>query len=349
MRRSYNDADIIVNEKGEVIGYSLGYDFCSEHEWGYKDLKSLLGIRDDFPTEDDIEFGFFTKEVKKVPVMGLERRMTTTASSKNVMYVQEAEFAAVIVDDPYSLGYVNRDLVASSTSADRRKVIESLIETNLEWERKYKYKQDHRLEETQKAPKKRGRRSKADIEELKRREAEVMKNTEPLVLTAWDSSSFAIVTDGEHAHQLREVYDALLRNDAALVVANFSRGNPFANSSLCVVIASRVDEESKKTLKSSDEESFRTLVESRRTGIVSRLRAAKKKWFALRPSLREEPLRDAEGKPMWETRYPVVYWLNGNPDKGQHQVHGWYTVEQLEAWVDNKGPIADMEAGRAKG
>jgi|LakMenEpi03Aug12_release.lakeMendotaPanAssembly.Ray.scaffolds.fasta_scaffold295641_2 hypothetical protein len=45
MRRGYKEFGII-EEDGIFYGISLGWDFCSEHEWGIKDLKRLLGIND---------------------------------------------------------------------------------------------------------------------------------------------------------------------------------------------------------------------------------------------------------------------------------------------------------------
>lgn len=43
MRRAYNNVKFIEDEK-TFYGVSLGYDFCAEHEWGIKSLKSLFGI-----------------------------------------------------------------------------------------------------------------------------------------------------------------------------------------------------------------------------------------------------------------------------------------------------------------
>jgi len=45
MRKGYKDFGVI-EENGIFYGISLGWDFCSEHEWGIKGLKRMLGIND---------------------------------------------------------------------------------------------------------------------------------------------------------------------------------------------------------------------------------------------------------------------------------------------------------------
>ena len=43
MRKAYNNFGLI-NDNNQIIGVSLGYDHCAEHEWGIKKLKDLFGI-----------------------------------------------------------------------------------------------------------------------------------------------------------------------------------------------------------------------------------------------------------------------------------------------------------------
>jgi len=47
MRVATSGSSIIEKENKEFLGISLGYDYCSEHEWGIKNLKYTLGM----PTE----------------------------------------------------------------------------------------------------------------------------------------------------------------------------------------------------------------------------------------------------------------------------------------------------------
>ena len=43
MRQAYSNIDWIKSGE-EIVGINLGFDFCSEHEWGIKELQSLLEI-----------------------------------------------------------------------------------------------------------------------------------------------------------------------------------------------------------------------------------------------------------------------------------------------------------------
>lgn len=44
MRKAYNDYAIIIDDDGTFLGFSLGYDYCAEHEWGIKDMKNAFGM-----------------------------------------------------------------------------------------------------------------------------------------------------------------------------------------------------------------------------------------------------------------------------------------------------------------
>ena len=45
MRRASQDYMIITDESGEqFLGIALGYDYCAEHEWGIKDIKSRFAM-----------------------------------------------------------------------------------------------------------------------------------------------------------------------------------------------------------------------------------------------------------------------------------------------------------------
>lgn len=56
--------------------------------------------------------------------------------------------------------------------------------------------------------------------------------------------------------------------------------------------------------------------------------------FALSPS---RPLATNEKK----SKYDLRYWLN--PMEQRHNNSGYFTVEELEQWIENKGPIPKKE------
>jgi hypothetical protein len=48
MKKAHQDVESIQSEEdGKVWGVNLGYDYCSEHEWGVDGLKTHLGLKDE--------------------------------------------------------------------------------------------------------------------------------------------------------------------------------------------------------------------------------------------------------------------------------------------------------------
>lgn len=68
MRRTYHGKSWLTHEE-ELYGINLGADFCSEHEWGIKDLRTMLGVK-----KTILENRFLGIIKKEVPVFGIEAR-----------------------------------------------------------------------------------------------------------------------------------------------------------------------------------------------------------------------------------------------------------------------------------
>lgn len=66
--------------------------------------------------------------------------------------------------------------------------------------------------------------------------------------------------------------------------------------------------------------------------VKQELKKAGKDWFALSPNTLDE-----EGMESRSTKYPLIYWLN--PYEQKIHNYGWFTVEELELWTEDKGPI----------
>ena len=70
MRRAMN-ADKLMD--GETfVGFNLGADFTSEHEWGIKDIRFMFGMRDD--------------------KMGIDRRTATQCPINRVFFKKTKKF-----------------------------------------------------------------------------------------------------------------------------------------------------------------------------------------------------------------------------------------------------------------
>lgn len=157
----------------------------------------------------------------------------------------------------------------------------------------------------------------------------------------WDEGAFLFSAPkgGPDDFTIRAVHDALIANDALIYLA--SSGNPFGGSGLVIVLRSTIP----RKLTDQMEAGFRArkaLAEAAEaTGIRTRVeewgrsKSHSRAFFALSPKWMFE---NRGG----ESRHPVIYWLN--PCDQQNNNSGWFTVEELEAWMEGKGPIPKRAA-----
>lgn len=157
--------------------------------------------------------------------------------------------------------------------------------------------------------------------------------------SAWDENHFGFAV--KEKSLIDQLWEAFEKNDVAI----FSMGsnNPFGGSGLAVFIVSRLPKNFTDRMKEADEDRIRLHEAAEKTGIRQKIDARNVKikkasggwrtpysYFALSP-------RWAEGENKKKTKYPVIFWLN--PQEQQHVNFGWYTVEDLELWLQNKGPV----------
>lgn len=164
------------------------------------------------------------------------------------------------------------------------------------------------------------------------------------LVTAWapgiGSGEFAIrVSTPDGASKLQELYSAANRKKIFManpdIAIAFGGGGPFENSGLTLLIPSRIPAEILESMAARDLDHLDLRDAAEATGIEAKLKAAGKKWFALTPGWASwlESTRDGEV----ETAHKVVFFLN--PIDQRNNNCGWYTVEQLEQWAEDKGPI----------
>tara|TARA_B100001778_G_scaffold330827_1_gene333971 strand:- start:2677 stop:3564 length:888 start_codon:yes stop_codon:yes gene_type:complete len=164
---------------------------------------------------------------------------------------------------------------------------------------------------------------------------------EPQTLaTAWDGSSFGIHVKGEQPHAwLKELHQAFLNGDAVIYL-----GQPpipaFSNSSLNLMIASRIPQEGLDTMEQADREQWELERDAEKTGIAKKLEKAGLRYYSLKPSRGVLEDRVSHGKTP-PTKYDLMFWLN--PREQDIHNHGWFTVEELEQWIEGKGPVPKKE------
>lgn len=159
------------------------------------------------------------------------------------------------------------------------------------------------------------------------------KGSEEL-LTAWDEKSFAISgVSKEQREAIREMYNAMQRKDLAIWLGG---GHVFQRAGLVVAIASIIPADRKQMMYDADVDRDKLTKAADKTGIASRLEKAGLKHFALCPKWKNEAHREVSSK------YNVVFWLN--PMEQRLNNSGWFTVENLDEWIEGNGPVPKKEA-----
>jgi len=152
---------------------------------------------------------------------------------------------------------------------------------------------------------------------------------------AWDNRSFEIIGYTPEATQfIMELHSAILSGDFSLHIGR--TGNPFDNGGLNISIASRIPEEQLLAVKEAHEGRRRLEDAAKATGIEDRVRARSQEvrgnefnYFALSPRWRGTDETSV-------SEHPVKFWLN---PIGRQAKSGWYTVEELDAWLEGHGPV----------
>lgn len=158
---------------------------------------------------------------------------------------------------------------------------------------------------------------------------------------AWDESTFAVVAWGEKDKKnVRKLWDAFQRKDVAFWpnIGVFHLGG-----GLIFAIPSMVPAEDKQTMLDSDLDNKKLIEASKKTGIEEKVTEAGRRFFALSPKWAKY-FKDPDYAS--KTKHEVIYWLN--PMDQHVNNHGWFTVEELEQWIEGKGPIPKSREQLAK-
>lgn len=155
------------------------------------------------------------------------------------------------------------------------------------------------------------------------------------ISAAWDEKSFGVLSTKKHREKMEELFDAITNKNA--VIGLFGR-QVFKNSGLMILIADRIDQEILDLWKESDEDAEKLALASEKTGIKQKIDAANEGnrstgYYALSPAWIHEADKS-------KTKHSVKYWLN--PKNQKNNQYGWYTVEELEQWLEGRGPVLVM-------
>ena len=304
---------------GQLVAINLGADFTAEHEWGFDKLKATFGVSD-----------------KEKP-FGIKRRKITKSSH---LAVKGQKYAMIVGEGDYSLSHrqetftsetidqiVDNALIGKSRETSVYPIHNDALMPRYEYVgRKVKVKDDWQFS------------------------------------GAWSDNDFGILfnmQDEEAAKAYEDLVEALEKNDIAFWIGGGIKGNPFDRGGFTLGIVSRVPKEGAEEMKAVDKDAFELKKAAKKTGIEKRLNAASEKdakergsrygskcsFHALSPRWYEGKFKPIDRDEL-ETKHDVIFWLN--PQDQQNNSAGWYTVEQLDEWIDGKGPIPGGRAAKEK-
>lgn len=165
------------------------------------------------------------------------------------------------------------------------------------------------------------------------------------LVCCWCSDSFIIRTKGEkNFKRLRELHEKLLAGEVAVWLGG---GNVFQNPGLCLAIINKVSKDDLKVMKEADEDKERLTAAALATGIQKKIDEANDNWTKMQEvetgtrCFRSPPTGYYALSPAWlkggKSKYKVQFWLN--PRHQDKNESGWFTVEQLEEWLQGRGPV----------
>jgi hypothetical protein len=148
---------------------------------------------------------------------------------------------------------------------------------------------------------------------------------------AWSGQDFAAVsTEAEDIENLREIYAAFEKMNIVLTFGACMAA--FDNAGLIIAIADRIPEPVCKMWFDADRDAYLLQKEFKATRIEELLLKAGKKFLSLRPR------RQPDGG--------LQFWLN--PYDQDKTNFGWFTLDDLKAWAEDKGPIPMTPEQEAK-
>ena len=148
--------------------------------------------------------------------------------------------------------------------------------------------------------------------------------------SGWDEGNFVVITKDPKAARFLEVMDKAVRECDILVFQGPS--GLFMNGGLNIGIASKASKELKENFEKVYGNAAKLHADARATGIYDKV--PRELYFALSP-------RELTNDQKKRTRHPVAFWLN--PIEQQRNNYGSFTVEELELWMEGKGPIPKVK------
>lgn len=149
------------------------------------------------------------------------------------------------------------------------------------------------------------------------REIKVRKSS---FVAYWCERGFLLVSDDHD--KISAIRDAFMSKDIAIFMGN---SKFISNDGLIISIASKLDSNMLVDMEKSDKSRYDLNKKSEATGIHKKLKDAGCHYYALSARWSDDAQTD------------IKFWMN--PQQQQMYNAGWFTVAELEQWINNEGPV----------
>ena len=195
--------------------------------------------------------------------------------------------------------------------------------------------------------------------------SEHRRDKDPMT-TAWDGNSFGVGVMGKKEVQwLEELYEAFKNKNVVIAIINHRAHNPFAGTSLSLMIKDRLPEEVGEMMYSADKEYYDKEDYEKKTGVPKlkeKLKKVRQKRSDYGDNLYEHnhgyhiacspkwiDYEDAENreaeKKEYHTKYDIMYWINYSDDDNSH---GYFSVEEIKEWLGGKEKLSEIRKKNEK-
>jgi len=182
--------------------------------------------------------------------------------------------------------------------------------------------------------------------------SEHRRDKDPMV-TAWSGGDFGVGVMGEkEVVWLEELYEAFKNKNVVIAILNHRVYNPFAGTSLSLMIKDRLPQEISDKMYSADKEYYDKEDYEKKIGMTKIKEknrgqsdgkyghnhgyyiACNAKWI----DYNDKEKREAKKKE-YHTKYDIFYWVNYSDDD---DTHGWFSVEEIKAWLTGKKKLSEI-------
>ena len=173
------------------------------------------------------------------------------------------------------------------------------------------------------------------------------------IITAWDDESFGVGVMGEdEVEYLKELKTAIDEKRLTIAVTDLRKRNPFAGSSLCLLITDRIPQETIDIIYNEDKEYFDREKYEEKIGMkkiidkygnkngfkgLHYFLACSPKWI----DYHDKENREKEKK-RHNTKYDIIYCINYSDDD---ENRGWYSAEEIKEWLTGNKKLTEIRKG----